>query len=79
MFRPISLEEISRYLETNEDDEIFYDIKVSDFEARLQSGRWQDPEDQLDDARLTAICHEVLNDWMCAENCHNRSLYFDML
>lgn len=79
MFKPITLEEISRYLETNENDEIFYDIKVSDFKARLQSGRWSDPEDQLDDTRLTAICHEVLNDWMCAENCHNRSLYFDML
>lgn len=79
MFRPITLEEISGYLETNDNDEIFYDIKVSDFEARLQSGRWSDPEDQLDDERLTAICHEVLNDWMCTENCHNRSLYFDML
>lgn len=79
MFRPISLEEISGYLETNENDEIFYDIKVSDFEARLQNGRWEDPENQLDDARLTSICHEVLNNWMCTENCHNRSLYFDML
>lgn len=63
MFKPITLEEISEYLETNNDDEIFYDIKVSDFEARLQRGRWEDPEDQLDDARLTAIYHEVLNDW----------------
>ena len=31
MFKPITLEEISEYLETNNDDEIFYDIKVSDF------------------------------------------------
>lgn len=79
MFKPITLEEISEYLETNNDDEIFYDIKVSDFEARLQRGRWEDPEDQLDDERLTAICHEVLNDWLSTENCYNRSLYFDML
>lgn len=79
MFKPITLEEISEYLETNNDDEIFYDIKVSDFEARLQRGRWEDPEDQLDDVRLTAICHEVMNDWMCTESCYNRSLYFDML
>lgn len=65
MRKPCTVAAVWDYMEeTGRDLELFPGIEMSDFLYRLQNGKWEDPEDQLDDAVLTAHCHQVMGEWI---------------